>query len=509
MLGTIFERQEREKGAEETTRRYLSCLESYVKIGKMKDRKKTAENTGNNPEKQVLVKKIVIFVAFFLLLSSILAWSILLRVGGLGEESNEQDNLTPPLKETVLDIKHHQLGQNLVLEKIFRISSEEGEEGEEYIRSKKIQENILVFENHGRQINENITNAKKMVESALAKSDTTSKEYWYVRDHLTSLEKEHNEFELLARELITNLIYNNPQESHGQFEVVEAKAGDVGLYMDQILLGLTSSTEKTSTDTEEKEDANIRMTGLLVVIEAAVAVMFGVFMVIFSSRHITLPSRKEADVDFPLEEKKVLLKEVYHRVKNNLQVISSLLYLQSEYTDNKESLDMFKESQNRVKSMALVHDKVYQSKDLARVDFPEYIQNLASYLFRTYNINRETITLTIDVDDVYLGPDIAIPCGLIINELMLNSLKHAFRVEKEGEIRIKFHVLDHNRFLLVFEDNGVDFSKQLDSENRQSLGLKLVSMLTRQLGGTMEFDGSNGNVFRIMFPRDESLNQGS
>jgi two-component sensor histidine kinase len=196
-------------------------------------------------------------------------------------------------------------------------------------------------------------------------------------------------------------------------------------------------------------------------------------------------------------------------VKNNLQIISSLLYLQSEYIDDQQSLKVFQESQNRVKSMAMVHDNVYQSRELSRVDFPAYIEKLANYLYRSYNINKEVITLSIDVDNVYMTPDTAIPCGLIINELMLNSLKHAFPVETAGAIHIEFHALPDGRLVLTFGDNGVDFSRELDPTNSSSLGLKLVNMLTRQLQGTMEFDGSQGNVFRIIFPPDNTPRQGS
>jgi two-component sensor histidine kinase/putative methionine-R-sulfoxide reductase with GAF domain len=218
-----------------------------------------------------------------------------------------------------------------------------------------------------------------------------------------------------------------------------------------------------------------------------------------AQREIIRRKRVEEQLKISLKEKEILLKEIHHRVKNNLQVVSSLLKLQSEYIQNRQMLEMFRESQNRVKSMALIHEKLYQSQDLVKIDFAEYVRNLATYLFRSYRVNPGAITLKRNVDDVSLGIDTAIPCGLIINELVSNSLKHAFPASKEGEIHIAFHSDKDNQFTLIVSDNGAGLPRDLDFRNTESLGLQLVNLLVHQLEGTVELDRSGGTTFRITF----------
>ncbi len=169
-------------------------------------------------------------------------------------------------------------------------------------------------------------------------------------------------------------------------------------------------------------------------------------------RDITERKRAEEQIKNSLHEKEVLLKEIHHRVKNNLQVVSSLLSLQSGYPRVESVRDLFVESQNRVKSMALIHEKLYQSQDLANIDFSDYIESLAHHLFHSYTANPDLVTLTTDVD-VSLDIDHAIPCGLIVNELLSNSLKHAFPDERRGAINLYFHVND-THFTLRFADDG-------------------------------------------------------
>lgn len=221
----------------------------------------------------------------------------------------------------------------------------------------------------------------------------------------------------------------------------------------------------------------------------------GRYRVLVEVQDIT--ERKLADerIRASLHEKEVLLKEIHHRVKNNLQIISSLLNLQSKYIKDVSAIEMFKESRNRIRSMTLIHEKLYRSKDLAHIDLPEYIQNLSSNLFRSYNSG--SVTLKTQIDDILLGIDTAIPCGLIINELVSNSLKHAFP-EHRGEITVSLLWNDPNYTLMV-KDTGKGFPADVDFRNTESLGLQLVCTLTEQLSGEIVLDRSNGTAWSITF----------
>jgi PAS domain S-box-containing protein len=244
--------------------------------------------------------------------------------------------------------------------------------------------------------------------------------------------------------------------------------------------------------TKAGEKLDVEMRGSLLRKKGKVVGMIGVM------RDITERKRAEEQIRASLKEKEVLLKEIHHRVKNNLQVISSLLYLQSKNIQDSQTFEMFQESQNRVRSMALVHERLYQSPDLTRIDFAEYVRSLANHLFRSYGVNTNVIKLKINVDDVFLGVDTAIPCGLIINELVSNSLKHAFPDGGEGEVRIELRA-DDGQLMLMVSDNGVGFPQDLDFRDTGSLGLQLVNTLVEQIEGTIELDRSDGTAFRIAF----------
>ena len=205
-------------------------------------------------------------------------------------------------------------------------------------------------------------------------------------------------------------------------------------------------------------------------------------------------------VEKQIREKEVLLREIHHRVKNNMQIISSLLRLQSRYTKDKQILDIFKASQNRIESMAFIHEKLYQSKDLTRVDFTDYVNTLTRNLFTTYGVSTARIKLNIDIKNVSLPLDKAIPCGLIINELVSNSLKHAFPPDKEGEIKIALHLSNGNKWQLIVSDNGVGIPEDIDFRNTKSLGLHLVTILAEdQLRGEINLNRTEGTEFKIRF----------
>ena len=228
-----------------------------------------------------------------------------------------------------------------------------------------------------------------------------------------------------------------------------------------------------------------------------VAGIVGAFLDITERKHA------EDQIKASLAEKDVLLKEIHHRVKNNLQIISSLLSLQSENIGSGDQEKTFRDSQNRIRSMALIHEKLYQSKDISRVDFAEYVRSLTAYLSRSYVIGPG-VTIVIDIEGVSLGIDMAIPCGLIINELVSNSLKYAFRDRQTGEVRIGLR-RSGTVFTLTIADNGPGLPPGVDFRDTPSLGLQLVNTLVEQLEGDIELDQSHGTTYRITFARQNQV----
>ncbi len=206
--------------------------------------------------------------------------------------------------------------------------------------------------------------------------------------------------------------------------------------------------------------------------------------------------RAEDRLRSSLREKGVLLREVHHRVKNNLQVISSLLNLQSRGAEDPEVVEMFRESRNRVRSMAMTHEQLYRSQDLARVDFRRYLQDLSSSLTRAYGVDPRRIRLLLDVDRVSLPLELAVPLGLIVNELISNCLKHAFPEERQGEVRIAISQQE-GRLEMLVADDGVGLPLGFDPGEARTLGLRLVRSLADQAGATMQVDGRAGTTFRI------------
>lgn len=210
----------------------------------------------------------------------------------------------------------------------------------------------------------------------------------------------------------------------------------------------------------------------------------------------------EERLEKSLKEKEFLLKEIHHRVKNNLMIISSLLSIQSRYIKDPDSRKIFEESGNRARSMALIHEKLYQSTDIKRIDFGEYIRTLGNELYRTYAINPQLVKLELAADDMTLDINIAIPLGLIFNELITNSLKHAFPDNRSGEIKIGFHK-DDDTFTLSVSDDGVGLPDTIDFKNSESMGLQLVNMLTQQIDGQILLDTTSGTSYTLTFSEDE------
>lgn len=199
-----------------------------------------------------------------------------------------------------------------------------------------------------------------------------------------------------------------------------------------------------------------------------------------------------------LEEKEVLLREIYHRVKNNMQIISSLLRLQARTIADKELLGIFEAAHNRIKTMAFVHEGLYRSKDLAKIDFSDYVKRLTTHLFSVYSSSKKKIDLILDVEEIFLDVNTAIPCGLIINELVTNSLKHAFPETDGGEVCVKMKK-NLGQFTLTVKDSGIGFPKTIDFRMADTLGMQLVTDTVKQLGGSIRLERRGGTGFTIEF----------
>jgi PAS domain S-box-containing protein len=200
-----------------------------------------------------------------------------------------------------------------------------------------------------------------------------------------------------------------------------------------------------------------------------------------------------------LRQKDVLLKEVHHRVKNNLQVVSSILSLQSGYVDDPRVQEMFTESQQRIQSMALIHETLYQSRSLERINMADYVRTLATHLVRSYLSPDSQVSLTINAAEVFLDVDAAIPCGLLLNELIANCLKHAFPDGRKGEVYVALSSDQAGRVSLVVRDDGVGFPAGVDFRSCGTLGLQLVTSLVEQLQGTITMERHSGCTFTITF----------
>jgi len=208
--------------------------------------------------------------------------------------------------------------------------------------------------------------------------------------------------------------------------------------------------------------------------------------------------RSDDQIRNSLKDKEILLQEIHHRVKNNMQIISSLLNLQSSFIKDPEAIDVFRESQNRVKSMALLHENLYQSRDMDRVDFRQYVKKLTDNLLITYSTSSSYVQREIMVEDVKLNIETAIPCGLIINELLTNSLKYAFPNGEKGTIYLKIYSKE-DKYVLLLGDNGVGLPDNFDPESTQTLGLRLVHNLVNQIDGQLSIRPGKGTCFEIVF----------
>jgi two-component system, sensor histidine kinase PdtaS len=200
-----------------------------------------------------------------------------------------------------------------------------------------------------------------------------------------------------------------------------------------------------------------------------------------------------------LIEKETLLKEIHHRVKNNLQIISSLLNLQSQNVKNKKAIEAFSESQRRLYSIALVHQKLYQNDNLAKINVKEYLEDLVETIHQSFNSKAKSVNYHLNIADVNLDVDTAVPLGLILNELVTNAYKYAFNKVNEGTLFIDLNKEEEHLYTLTVKDNGPGLPENLNLDESESLGLKLVNILVKQLEGTIDVKSNNGAEFSIHF----------
>lgn len=212
---------------------------------------------------------------------------------------------------------------------------------------------------------------------------------------------------------------------------------------------------------------------------------------------ITGRKQVEEQLRASLKEKEVLLMEIHHRVKNNLQIVSSLLSLQSANISNERDMDVFRACQDQVRSMALIHEKMYMSRDLAVIEFGNYARSLSDYLVRTYNTGYR-IRINVVAEQVFLDANYAVPCGLILNELITNSLKYAFPESHTGEITVVLRT-EGDKVTMIVSDNGIGLPESVGSKKEKTMGISLVNDLVRQIDGTIEIDSVGGTSFKIQF----------
>jgi two-component sensor histidine kinase len=209
---------------------------------------------------------------------------------------------------------------------------------------------------------------------------------------------------------------------------------------------------------------------------------------------------KETRVLEALQEKDILLREIHHRVKNNLQIVHSLLDLQSRRISDPVARDMLRVSQSRIRSMALIHQTLYSSNDFAKIDFSQFLGSLIPILAEAYGSDSSRVSVRVDADPVRLPIDAAVPCGLVANELITNAFKHAFANRDRGEIRVALTRLASNEAVLTVSDDGIGIPDHIDIANASTLGLQLVQLLADQLGGSITFRRSNPTQLTLKFP---------
>jgi len=354
-------------------------------------------------------------------------------------------------------------------------------------------ENGVTIRLHG--VNQDITE-RKIIEKSLIESEDKYKTLFEADPNYTIL-IDTNHFIIDVNAATTEITGLSREKLIGKHlnDLDIILDGDKLLHIDKIIDLLDGNKVKPFEARLMDKNGNLRWVNVrLTSIEKENVISF----ILIIASDITELKQYENEIQDSLHEKEILLQEIHHRVKNNMQIISSLLSIQTRYVDDEESINVLKESQNRVKSLAMIHEKLYKSKNFNKIYLLEYIESLVWDLFYSYAIEKGRIKPILDIDDIKLNIETSVPCGLIITELVSNCLKYAFPDQSEGELMVSLKIID-DFYELTICDNGIGIPENIDFFNTDSLGLQLVNSLTDQIDGEIDFDRSNGTKFTITF----------
>ncbi len=341
-------------------------------------------------------------------------------------------------------------------------------------------------------------------------SRTATMLYGYTREemvgkHMTdlmrpsSIQQFHEKFRLLQR----------LQPAEGEIQVIKRNGSTIDIWRKEVPLtdenGKFTGVLGYDRDMTERKKAEAELANYRAHLEESVKERTAELRTANEElqQEITERKRVEDELKTSLQEKEILLKEIHHRVKNNLQIISSLLSLQSGYIADEKAIQVFKNCRERVRTMSLVHEELYRSRSLSNIDFHEYVERLVGHLFDSYSLDAGQVKLTTDIVDKFFDIETTIPLGLLLNELITNSLKYAFPNGKKGELYISLEDSKDEKYdhTLIVGDSGAGLSKEIDFQESQTLGMVLVGTLVKQLHGTIECKTEGGARFIINFKR--------
>jgi PAS domain S-box-containing protein len=334
---------------------------------------------------------------------------------------------------------------------------------------------------------------RRRVEEALIESEEKYRNLFTAEsDAILLSEKETGE--ILEVNDAASLLYGYTHEEMGRLKVTDISAAPEGA-------GMAAGTPsgRSSLGLHKRKDGSVFPAD----ISASTFFLNGREVILLAVRDATERTRAEEQIRSSLKEKEVLLKEIHHRVKNNLQVVSSLLKLQAQQHHDKKVQDMFTESIDRIKTIASIHEMLYRSADYTRIDFGAFIDRIVSQSTASYPLNGGRVGMKTDVADISVDLNTAVPCGMLINELVSNAAKHAFPAEREGHIAVIMRQ-EEGDIILTVSDDGIGFPDHIDYRNTESLGMQLVLGLVDQLDGTIDFNNTGGTAFTITFRPHES-----